>query len=112
MTSITSANRIRDLNDAMRQAGPGCGRWMMTQGVMAEGPEFMLLATRAVQTFSAFGADNDPHGEHDFGVFDLAGQRLFWKIDYYDRDLRYGSDNPADPAVTIRVLTIMLVSEY
>ena len=113
MTSpSSSASAIRNLNDAMRRAGPSCGRWMMTDGVVAEGPEFMLLAIRAVQAFAAFTPDNDPYGEHDFGAFDLAGQRLFWKIDYYDRDLRCGSENPADPGVTSRVLTIMLASEY
>ncbi len=112
MTSISSASRIRDLNDAMRNTGISSGRWMMTAGVQALGPEFILLATRAVQTFSAFTDDNDPYGEHDFGAFDIAGDRLFWKIDYYDRDLRYGSNDPSDPSVTTRVLTIMLASEY
>lgn len=112
MTTLSSTNRIRDLNDAMRKAGISSGKWMMTAGVMAQGPDFMLLATRAVQTFSAFSEDNDPYGEHDFGAFDIAGKRVFWKIDYYDRDLRYGSEDPADPEVTTRVLTIMLASEY
>jgi hypothetical protein len=112
MISTSTLDRIRDLNDAMRLAGPSCGRWMMTQGVMAEGPTFMLLATNAVQTFSDFKPDNDAYGEHDFGAFDLAGRRLFWKIDYYDRDLRYDSSDPSDSSVTIRVLTIMLASEY
>lgn len=112
MISISPSDRIRDLNDAMRRAGPTCGRWMMTQGVMAEGPVFVLLATRAVQAFSDFTPDNDPYGERDFGAFDLAGQRMFWKIDYYDCDLRNGSEDPSDPSVTCRVLTIMLASEY
>jgi len=112
MTTLSSANRIRDLNDAMRKAGISSGKWMMTAGVMAQGPDFMLLATRAVQTFSAFSEDNDPYGEHDFGAFDIAGKRVFWKIDYHDRDLRYGSEDPANPDVTTRVLTIMLASEY
>jgi Protein of unknown function (DUF3768) len=52
------------------------------------------------------------HGEHDFGSFTLAGRKFFWKIDYYDKELRYGSENPADPAATTRVLTLMLASEY
>ena len=77
MISTSSVDRIRDPNDAMRLAGPSCGRWIMTQGVMAEGPTFVLLATRAVQTFSDFTPDNDPYGERDFGAFDLAGQRMF-----------------------------------
>ncbi|NKE48636.1 DUF3768 domain-containing protein [Roseomonas frigidaquae] len=67
----------------------------------------------AVQTFSAFTGDNDPHGEHDFGAIDLPGvERVFWKIDYYDPSFEFGSEDPADPKITRRVLTIMLASEY
>jgi hypothetical protein len=112
MTSIFSANRIRDLNDAMRRAGPGSGRWMMTEGVQDFGPEFFLLAMKAVQQFSEFSSDNDSYGEHDFGAFNLAGEHLFWKIDYYDHSLSAGSGDPSNEAETTRVLTIMLASEY
>ena len=56
--------------------------------------------------------DNDPHGEHDFGSFELCGRKLFWKIEYYDPDLQHGSEDPADPAKTMRVLTVMLAEEY
>jgi hypothetical protein len=55
---------------------------------------------------------NDPYGERDFGAFELAGEKLIWKIDYYDRMLRDASPDPADPAVTRRVLTLMLASDY
>ena len=65
-----------------------------------------------VEMFDSFTEDNDPHGERDFGAFEHEGQRIFWKIDYYDRSLTYGSENPADPQQTVRVLTIMLASEY
>jgi hypothetical protein len=61
---------------------------------------------------SQFTTDNDPNGEHDFGSFTLVGRKFFWKIEYYDKELRYGSENPADPGVTTRVLTLMLASEY
>ena len=103
---------IAELNDAMRRGGPAVGRWMMTQGVMAEGLAFMLLAAQAVQQHEYFSPDDDPYGEHDFGAFTLCGQRLFWKIDYYDHTMRQGSPDPSDPILTVRVLTIMLASEY
>ena len=29
----------------------------------------------------------DPHREHDFDSFELEGEKLFWKIDLYEREL-------------------------
>ncbi|WP_292533133.1 DUF3768 domain-containing protein [Methylocystis sp.] len=69
-------------------------------------------AVRKTATFDAFTQDNDPHGEHDFGSFELAGRTFFWKIDYYDPNLEFGSEDPGDPTKTTRVLTIMLADEY
>lgn len=109
---FTAAYRIRELNDAFREPGPSAGDWLLTSGVCAKGPEFAILAVRAVQKHDSFTADNDPYSEHDFGSFLLAGERLFWKIDHYDQDLVYGSEDPADPTITRRVMTIMLASEY
>ncbi len=103
--------RIAELNDAFRRTGRG-GRVLMTRGVAALGEDLVLRAVEAVRTFEAFTEDNDPYGEHDFGSFELEGRRIFWKIDAYDQDERYGSPDPADPAVTTRVLTIMLAEEY
>ena len=84
----------------------------MTSGVSALPSDVRAMAIRETATFDAFSADNDPHGEHDFGAFELAGDKFFWKLDYYDRNLEFGSDDPADPAKTTRVLTLMLAEEY
>jgi hypothetical protein len=65
-----------------------------------------------VETFDNFTPDNDPHSERDFGAFEHNGEKSFWKIDYYDATLTYGSEDPSDPKQTVRVLTIMLASEY
>ena len=70
------------------------------------------MVIRRVATFSDFTEDNDPHGEHDFGSFTLSGRKFFWKIDYYDANMEFGSEDPADPSKTTRVLTIMLANEY
>ncbi len=103
--------RIAALNDALRRHRTG-GRLFITPGVVAMGGEALLAVLDAVSSFTAFSEDNDPYGEHDFGAFTHAGARLYWKIDCYDRDLRFGSPDPADPAVTTRVLTVMLAEEY
>ena len=65
-----------------------------------------------VRDFSDFTPENDPHGQHDFGSFQYDGKNIFWKIDYYDRQLKFGSPDPADESVTTRVLTVFLTEEY
>lgn len=113
----SSSETIRELNDRYRQGDLSIpGLLMITVGVRnlvaesAEGDIHDVIA--GVQAFDAFDADNDPHGEHDFGAFEVFRQKLFWKFDYYAPDLQHGSENPADINHTIRVLTIMLAEEY
>ena len=103
---------VRRLNDEFRCFGIGRGSLMLTAGIDETGPKFVQEVVAAVQAFNAFDRDNDPHHEHDFGAFDIGGERLFFKIDYYDLDLAGHSPDAADPAQTFRVLTIMLASEY
>jgi hypothetical protein len=110
MTSART-NKIRDLNDAFRRTLSG-GEKFFTAEAVAMGPEFMAAALAAVCSFDAFTVDSDPYGEHDFGCVSVSGEKVFWKIDYYDTTLCYGSDDPADPAQTTRVITIMLAHEY
>lgn len=111
ITEQDNTQRIRELNDAFRR-GQAHGRIVITQGVRAHGEAFTTRALALVQQFDAFTPDNDPHGEHDFGSLTHEGERIFWKIDYYDAACRYGSEDPADTAQTTRVLTIMLADEY
>lgn len=102
---------IRELNDAFRRSFVG-GTVLVTACVaaLADKPKKALLA--AVRSFEAFTADNDPHGERDLGEVVLGGERWIWKIDYFDRDHENHSPDPADRAVTARVLTLMRADEY
>ncbi|MGA8906039.1 MAG: DUF3768 domain-containing protein [Acidobacteriaceae bacterium] len=106
-----STQRIRALNDALRTTLQG-GRIVMTGGVQAIGRSVLAAVLDRMQRFSEFTADNDPHGEHDFGSFEVDGTEFFFKIDYYDKCMAQGSEDPSDPANTTRVLTLMLASEY
>lgn len=103
--------RVRVLNDSFRTNMVG-GRWMITSGVKSLGALAVGAIIEDVRSFNSFDRDNDPHQEHDFGSIEWAGQRIFFKIDCYDKQLEYGSPDPADPNVTARVITVMLASEY
>jgi hypothetical protein len=108
---MDSTEKIRALNDALRNL-TGEGRIYVTAGIAALSDMKQAAIMRRVFTYSDFTPESDPHGEHDFGSFEHAGKTIFWKIDCYDRALKYGSADPADEAVTTRVLTVMLAEEY
>jgi hypothetical protein len=105
------ATTIRTLNDNFRQTFVG-GRVMMTEGVAALDEGSLRRLISEVKAFTDFKKGNNPHGEHDFGSIDLGGQKFFFKIDYYDLTMEAGSDDPANPEITTRVLTIVRADEY
>jgi hypothetical protein len=107
----SNTQKIRELNDAFRTTLLG-GKVVTTAGVHALGPERVAGLLRIVRAFDTFDEGNDPYGEHDFGAFDDGGQKFFWKIDTYDKSLRYGSEDPADPGQTVRVLTLLFAEEW
>jgi len=106
-----SATQIAELNDEFRHRGTG-GSSYITAGIRSKGSSFLARVIGEVAAFDSFNAENDPYGHHDFGCVTIYGHRVFWKIDYYDRERKYGSDDPSDPSKTHRVLTIMLAREY
>lgn len=102
---------IRALNDGFRQSFLG-GMVMITSGTEALPDDTKLAVMNTVQSFDDFNPNNDPVGEHDFGSFELKGDKFFWKIDCYDTDMLGHSPDATDPKVTRRVLTIMKAEEY
>ena len=106
-----STEKVRELNDAFRKSFAG-GKVVMTASV-AELPDMVRAnALVEVSRFDRFTEDNDPHGEHDFGSFEMVGRKFFWKLDYYDSTMEFGSEDPSDPEKTTRVLTLMLAEDY
>ncbi len=107
----TKTDQIRKLNDQFRKDF-GAGRAVLTLGVAALGEEAVARVVRTIEVYDDFCHANDPGEEHDFGAFDIDGQRIFFKIDYYDSSLSYHSTDPTNAAITQRVITIMLATEY
>ena len=110
-TSPEKIARIRELNDELRCRAAG-GRVVVTAGIEALGTAGICQVLASVAAFDNFTEDNDPWGEHDCAVLTVNGQRVLFKIDYYDLELQYHSADASDPAVTQRVMTIMLAEEY
>ena len=107
----TKTERTRALNDDLRQTFTN-GLVVLTPGIRALGSDLLRRIGDAVSSFTAFDQDNDPYDEHDFGSVTVDGQVVFFKIDYFDLDLSNHSPDPSDPAVTRRVMTLMLAEEY
>jgi hypothetical protein len=111
-TKKTETEKIAFLNDLCRTAMGVAGRVYQTRGISALQLAEQSAIREKVETFDRFTSENDPYGEHDFGSFCHNGHKIFWKIDYYDRTMTKGSEDPSDPKQTLRILTIMLASEY
>jgi Protein of unknown function (DUF3768) len=107
----TQTKRIKNLNDELRR-NLSEGAAFMTSGVATLGPEAVARIVKTIAVYDDFCHANDPHQEHDFGSFEADGHTIFFKIDYYDSTLTVHSPDPSDPAVTKRVITIMLAEEY
>ena len=109
---LNNTDKIRHLNDAFRRSFIG-GQVMLTLGIRSKSEKEVADILERVRTFSNFNKGNNPYNEKDFSSFDYNGDRIIWKIDYYSSsDMRYGSDNPADPNKTTRIMTIMCADEF
>src|SRR2546430_616810 len=97
--NLEKTARIRELNDDLRKHLIGGGA-VMTSGIAALGAAVVERIVQTIAVFDDFSNKNDPYEEHDFGSVELEGQKIFFKIDYFDKSLTYHSPDPADPSVT------------
>lgn len=101
----------RELNDRLRIFGAG-GIVVMTEGIAALGATAVNRVFARVAAFDSFTPDNDPWGEHDCALLTVDGVKVLWKIDYFDRSRRFRSPDPANPNLTVRIMTVMRADEY
>ena len=108
-TAVPNDNsaEIARLNDGARD---NAVHYIATRGILSLDPEVISKIYNSVQNFKDFTEDNDPYGEHDFGSLTVAGNKVFWKIDYYNQELS-GWCDPLSPDCR-RILTIMRADEY
>ncbi|WP_419797658.1 MAG: DUF3768 domain-containing protein [Terasakiella sp.] len=108
---METPNKIAQLNDLLRKEGIG-GRVMITQGIQALSNDTRKNIFKAIREFDDFNEDNDPYGERDFAALTVDRERINFKFDYYDKSMQYASEDPTDPTITERVMTVLLASEY
>ena len=104
-------NDIAKLNDDFRKSFIG-GEVLLSAGIAAMSSEDKANIISLVQNFNDFTPDNNPYSENDFGTFDYKGEKILWKIDYYDLNNKYHSEDHSNPYITNRILTIMKVYEW
>ena len=102
---------IATLNDNFRRSFIN-GEVLLSAGIAAMSSEDKANIVSLVQNFNDFTPDNNPYSENDFGTFDYKGEKILWKIDYYDLNNKYHSEDPSNPYITNRILTIMKVFEW
>ena len=88
------------------------GKYLVTKGISELPLPEQFAITIKVREFNNFNENNDPYGEHDYGKFQHNSNDIMWKIDCYDENYAYGSEEPSNPSKTRRVLTAMLAHEY
>jgi hypothetical protein len=113
-TSADRSSRIAELNDRCRQGLDSEARIVVTAACLAalagagglddelRAQAELLAAVRLYRFTPEDGAD------HRRGEVVVRGRIIRFVIDYYDRSLEWGSEDPADPDVTMRVMTILL----
>lgn len=102
---------IARLNDRTRHGLDRTARITITSALLAylsegSGPDTIMAQSAALKAVRSctFSKDNP---ERDMAFIEINGVRAYFRIDYYGSTLTYGSEDPANAAITCRVLTIM-----
>jgi Protein of unknown function (DUF3768) len=111
ITTPEKLAEIRRLNDEFRTTFRG-GEIVLTSSV-ADLPDMVKAAAlQMVAAFKDFNEENDPYEEHDYGSFDHCNREFFFKIEYFNPAVAVASEDPANPDVTKRVMTVGLSMDW
>lgn len=109
-TEKVPAAAIAAKNDELRKYLPNPlpfpHQAVLTDEIAALPDDEIRAVLLLVREYNDFTESNDPHSERDFGEFDFEGQKIYWKIDYYNEDLEHFEENGR------RLLTVMYAHEY
>lgn len=108
----TRVETIARLNDRCRQGFDRTARITVTRtclatlsnGTLASEAVAQALLLQELRRYRF--AEDCP--ERDRGSFTIDNTEVYFRIDYHDATLEWGSEDPANASLTIRVLTLML----
>lgn len=113
---LNPTETIARLNDRVRHGLDRTAKVVMTSSLLARmsdgtEPSRILAQGKVLKALRncTFSPDSP---ERDFARLEVDGVTILLKIDYYDLQLEYGSEDPADASVTCRVLTVMAPEDY
>lgn len=109
-----TSKKIALLNDRFRKNIGNGSEVFVTQAFAQKGNAFVFAAINFVKyyEFSKIDMGDNPYGENDFIVGEIDGTKFFFKIDCYDNELNYGSEDPSNPKITRRIGTFLLPEDY
>ena len=113
---LSQTEIIARLNDRARLGLDRTARIVFTRNCIAtfgdpDGIERVLIQAALVKAMRTCTFSEDSP-ERDLGIMEVRGTVVWVKIDYFDPNLEFGSENPADANITTRVLTVMLPSDW
>jgi uncharacterized protein YeeX (DUF496 family) len=108
--------QIAELNDRARHGLDNAARVIFTTNLLNElsdgsGRGDVVAQVRIMKAMREceFSADSP---ERDMAWFAVRGVRVMMKIDYYDANFEWGSEDPANAAATRRAITLMRPEDY
>ena len=115
--TLTRSQQIARLNDRARLGLDRTAMTVFTRTCLArfcsaDTARGLIAQAEIMKAVRQATFQNDAHGERDFGKVSYRDHPVWFKIDYYDANHEYGSEDPADGNITRRVVTIMLPEDY